>query len=91
MLNVILSGVAEGWRVADEIVKAGFPVIIPGLSKRLPTRESVVTKPLMRMLVKMAKAWSESCNPYFRDRNVRNLPFSCCLCMQAYGFRKRRS
>lgn len=36
--NVIFTGVAEGWRVADEIVKANIPVIA-GPVLELPTRD----------------------------------------------------
>ncbi len=38
-VRAILSGVAEGWRVADHIAKAGLPCIV-GPVQSMPTRES---------------------------------------------------
>lgn len=81
--KVILAGVAEGWRVADEIAKAGIPVIA-GPVLELPTREyDRYDKPysnpglLLKAGVKVALRTSEY-------QNVRNLPYHAGFAA-AYG------
>jgi imidazolonepropionase-like amidohydrolase len=73
--RVILIGCREGWRVADEIVKSGFPVIT-GPVLALPSREydrydRAYANPglLKKAGVKVAIRTSQT-------ENVRNLPFN---------------
>ncbi|MFZ4559098.1 MAG: amidohydrolase family protein [Saprospiraceae bacterium] len=84
--RVIFSGVAEGWRVADAIAKAGIPVVA-GPVQALPTRpsdryDSRYTAPgiLHKAGVKVALRSNES-------ENVRNLPFHAGFAA-AYGMGK---
>lgn len=72
--KVALSGVAEGWRVANEIAKAGIPVIA-GPVLALPSREydkydkAYANAGLMKKAgVKVALRTNET-------ENVRNLPY----------------
>jgi imidazolonepropionase-like amidohydrolase len=83
----ILTGVAEGWRVADEIAKANLPVIAGGVLE-LPTRDyDRYDKPyanaglLKKAGVKVAIK-SESSN-----NNYRNLPYHAGFAV-AYGMNK---
>ncbi|MDX1546395.1 MAG: amidohydrolase family protein [Rhodothermales bacterium] len=72
--NVVFSGVAEGWRVADEIAEAGIPCLVgPVLS--VPTRQSdrydraYANASLLRQAgVQVALRTGET-------ENVRNLPY----------------
>lgn len=81
--NVIFSGVAEGWRVADEIAAAGIPVLVgPVLS--IPTRPSdrydkaYANAGLLRQAgVQVAIRTGEA-------ENVRNLPYHAGFAA-AYG------
>ena len=82
-LKVVFTGVAEGWRVADEIAKAGIPVITgPVLSQ--PTRaydrydKAYANAGLMNKAgVKVAIRTQET-------ENVRNLPYNAGFAA-AYG------
>lgn len=72
--KVILSGVAEGWRVADQIAKAGVPVVT-GPVLAIPSREydrydkAYANAGLMKKAgVKVALRTNET-------ENVRNLPY----------------
>jgi imidazolonepropionase-like amidohydrolase len=72
--KVVLSGVAEGWRVADEIAKAGIPVLA-GPVLAIPSREydkydkAYANPGLMKKAgVKVALKTNET-------ENVRNLPY----------------
>lgn len=83
----ILTGVAEGWRVADEIAKSGIPVITGGVLE-LPTRDydrydKAYANPglLKKAGVKVAIK-SESNN-----NNYRNLPYHAGFAV-AYGMNK---
>ncbi len=83
----ILTGVAEGWRVADEIAKSGIPVITGGVLE-LPTRDydrydKAYANPglLKKAGVKVAIK-SESGN-----NNYRNLPYHAGFAV-AYGMNK---
>ena len=83
----ILTGVAEGWRVADEIAKCGIPVITGGVLE-LPTRDydrydKAYANPglLKKAGVKVAIK-SESNN-----NNYRNLPYHAGFAV-AYGMNK---
>ncbi len=83
LTNVVFSGVAEGWRVADKIAEAGIPCLVgPVLST--PTRESdrydkaYANAGLMQQAgVKVAIRSGES-------ENVRNLPYNAGFAA-AYG------
>lgn len=84
--KVVLSGVAEGWRVADEIAKANLPVIA-GPVIDIPVREydrydQVYANPgmLKKAGVKVAIRTSDS-------ENVRNLPYHAGFAA-AYGMSK---
>ncbi|KEO73962.1 amidohydrolase family protein [Anditalea andensis] len=85
-VRAILTGVAEGWRVADKIAAAGIPVITgPMLS--IPTRESdrydaAYTNPgkLLAAGVKVGLRTNDT-------ENVRNLPFNAGFAA-AYGMGK---
>ncbi len=83
----ILTGVAEGWRVADQIAKSGIPVITGGVLE-LPTRDydrydKAYANPglLKKAGVKVAIK-SESNN-----NNYRNLPYHAGFAV-AYGMNK---
>ncbi len=83
----ILTGVAEGWRVADEIAKSGIPVMAGGVLE-LPTRDydrydKAYANPglLKKAGVKVAIK-SESGN-----NNYRNLPYHAGFAV-AYGMSK---
>lgn len=85
--KVILTGVAEGWRVAEEIAKSGLPVITGGVLE-LPTRDydrydKAYANPglLKKAGVKVAIK-SESGN-----NNYRNLPYHAGFAV-AYGMNK---
>ncbi len=87
--KAILTGVSEGWRVADKIAKANLPVITgPVLS--LPTRQSdrydaAYTNPakLLEAGVKVAIRTNDA-------ENVRNLPFNAGFAA-AYGMGKEEA
>jgi imidazolonepropionase-like amidohydrolase len=85
-VNAIFTGVAEGWRVADKIAKAGIPVIT-GPVQSIPTRPSdKYDRPyanagvLHKAGVKVALRTNDS-------ENVRNLPFHAGFAA-AYGMGK---
>lgn len=87
--KVILTGVAEGWRVASEIAKADLPVIT-GPVQALPTREydrydkAYANAGLMRKAgVKVAICTKQT-------ENVRNLPFHAGFAA-AYGLGKEEA
>lgn len=88
-VNVILMGVDEGWRVADEIAESGIPVIT-GPVQDLPTRDSdrydaAYANPgkMMAAGVKVAIRTNET-------ENVRNLPFHAAYAA-AYGMGKEEA
>jgi imidazolonepropionase-like amidohydrolase len=81
--KVVLTGVLEGWRVADEIAKAGIPVIA-GPVQAVPSREydrydrAYANPGLMKKAgVKVAIQTSQA-------ENVRNLPYHAAYAA-AYG------
>jgi len=81
--NPIFSGVAEGWRVADEIAEAGIPCLVgPVLST--PTRGSDrFDKPYQNVGL-MHKAGVKVAIRTGESENVRNLPFNAGFAA-AYG------
>jgi imidazolonepropionase-like amidohydrolase len=88
--KAILTGVSEGWRVADEIAKSGIPVIA-GPVLTLPTREydrydrSYSNPGLLRKAgVKVALKTDD------RNTNYRNLPYHAGFAA-AYGLGKEEA
>jgi len=86
--KVVLTGVAEGWRVADQIAKAKIPVIVGGVLV-LPTREYdrydqgyANAGMLKKAGVKVAIGSDERGNQNFRD-----LPYHAGFAV-AYGMDK---
>jgi len=84
--KAVLSGVAEGWRVADEIAKAGIPVLV-GPVLAIPSREydkydKAYANPglLKKAGVKVAIRTNET-------ENVRNLPYHAAFAA-TYGMGK---
>jgi len=87
--KVIFTGVAEGWRVADEIAKAGIPVVT-GPIQALPTRESDRYDTPYANAGKMAKAGVKVAIRTDEQENVRNLPFFAAFAA-AYGMGKEEA
>ena len=85
-VKAIFSGVAEGWRVADEIAKAGIPVIT-GPVQELPSRQSDRYDTPYANAGKMAKAGVKVAIRTDEEENVRNLPFHAAFAA-AYGLGK---
>jgi imidazolonepropionase-like amidohydrolase len=85
--KTILTGVAEGWRVADEIVKSGIPVITGGILE-LPARDydrydkAYANAGLLKKAGVKVAIKSESGN-----NNYRNLPYHAGFAV-AYGMSK---
>ncbi len=88
-IKVIFSGVSEGWRVADEIAKAGIPVIT-GPVQALPTRQSDRYDAAYANAGKMAKAGVKVAIRTDEEENVRNLPFHAAFAA-AYGLGKEEA
>lgn len=88
-IKVIFSGVAEGWRVADEIAKAGIPVIT-GPVQELPSRQSDRYDTPYANAGKMAKAGVKVAIRTDEEENVRNLPFHAAFAA-AYGLGKEEA
>ena len=86
--KVVLTGVAEGWRVADQIVKSNIPVIT-GSILELPTREydrydqAYANAGLLKKAgIKVAIRSEEK-----QNQNYRNLPYHAGFAV-AYGMDK---
>jgi imidazolonepropionase-like amidohydrolase len=88
-VKVIFTGVAEGWRVADEIAKAGIPVVT-GPVQELPTRQSDRYDAAYSNAGKMAKAGVKVALRTDEEENVRNLPFHAAFAA-AYGLGKEEA
>ncbi len=88
-VKIILSGVAEGWRVADQIAKAGYPVIT-GPVQELPTRESDRYDTPYANAGKLAKAGVKVAIRTDQIENVRNLPFHAAFAA-SYGLGKEEA
>lgn len=87
--KAILTGVSEGWRVADKIAKADLPVITgPVLS--LPTRQSDRYDAAYVNPAKMLKAGVKVAIRTNDAENVRNLPFNAGFAA-AYGMGKEEA
>lgn len=88
-IKVILTGVAEGWRVAEKIAKAKIPVITgPVLS--LPTRQSDRYDAPYSNPGKMLEAGIQVALRTNDAENVRNLPFNAGFAA-AYGMGKEEA
>ena len=84
--RLILSGAAEGWRVADQIAKADVPVLAgPVLS--VPSRESDRFDKAYRNVALMHEAGVQVALRTGEAENVRNLPFHAGFAA-AYGLSK---
>ena len=88
-VKAILTGVSEGWRVADKIAKANIPVITgPVLS--LPTRQSDRYDAAYTNPAKMLEAGVKVAIRTNDAENVRNLPFNAGFAA-AYGMGKEEA
>ncbi len=85
-VNAILTGVAEGWRVADEIAEAGVSVIT-GPMFSTPTRSSDRYDRRYANPGIMAKAGVKVAIRTAETENARNLPFNAGFAV-AYGMEK---
>ena len=84
--RVVLSGVAEGWRVADKIAEAGIPCLVgPMLST--PTRQSDRYDKAYANIGLMHKAGVKVAIRSGESENVRNLPYNAGFAA-AYGLGK---
>lgn len=88
-IRTIFTGTAEGWRVADQIAKAGIPVIT-GPVQELPTRQSDRYDIPYANAGKMAKAGVKLAIRTNEEENVRNLPFHAGFAA-AYGLGKEEA
>lgn len=88
-VKAILTGVAEGWRVADKIAEAKLPVVAgPMLS--IPTRPSDRYDAAYTNPGKMAKAGVKVVIRSNDAENTRNLPFNAGFAA-AYGMGKEEA
>lgn len=84
--QMILSGAAEGWRVADRLAETGVPVLAgPVLS--VPTRDSDRYDKPYRNVALMQEAGVQVALRSGEAENVRNLPFHAGFAA-AYGLGK---
>jgi len=88
-IKVIFTGVAEGWRVAEEIAKAKIPVVT-GPVQELPTRQSDRYDAPYSNAGKMVKAGVKVALRTDEEENVRNLPFHAAFAA-AYGLGKEEA
>ncbi len=72
--KVTLTGVAEGWRVADQIAESGFPVIT-GPVQAIPTRQSDRFDAAYANPSVLQKAGVKVALRTMDAENVRNLPY----------------
>ena len=88
-VKAVLTGVAEGWRVADQIAGANLPVITgPVLS--IPTRQSDRYDAAYKNPGKMLQAGVKVALRTNDAENVRNLPFNAGFAA-AYGMGKEEA
>jgi imidazolonepropionase-like amidohydrolase len=88
-IRAILTGVSEGWRVADSIAAAGVPVITgPVLS--MPTRETDKYDQAYRNAGIMQQAGVKVALRTNEAENVRNLPFNAGFAA-TYGMGKEEA
>ncbi|GAB5537171.1 MAG: amidohydrolase family protein [Rubricoccaceae bacterium] len=92
-VQAILTGVAEGWRVADEIVSAGLPVIT-GPVTALPTRQSDRYDRPYTNAALMARDGVQVALRTSETENVRNLTFQAGFAVahgQDFGFTRQNA
>lgn len=88
-IKAVLTGVAEGWRVADSISAAGIPVITgPVLS--MPSRDADRYDQAYKNAGIMQKAGVKVALRTNETENVRNLPFNAGFAA-AYGMGKEEA
>jgi len=87
--RVVLSGVSEGWRVADEIAKAKIPVIA-GPVIAIPTRDYDRYDQIYANPGHMKKAGVKVAIRTSDIENVRNLPYHAGFAA-AYGMTKEEA
>lgn len=84
--RVVLSGVSEGWRVADKISESGLPALVgPVLS--IPTRQSDRYDKAYANAGLLLKAGVKVAIRSGQSENVRNLPYNAGFAA-AYGMGK---
>jgi imidazolonepropionase-like amidohydrolase len=88
-IKAVLTGVAEGWRVADSIALAGIPVIT-GPVMSMPTRDSDKHDQAYKNAGIMQKAGVKVALRTNDAENVRNLPFNAGFAA-AYGMGKEEA
>lgn len=88
-IKVIFTGVAEGWRVAEQLAKAKIPVVT-GPVQDLPTRASDRYDAPYANAGKLAKAGVKVALRTDEEENVRNLPFHAAFAA-AYGLGKEEA
>lgn len=88
-VKAVLTGVSEGWRVADKIAKANLPVIT-GPVLALPSRQSDRYDAAYTNPAKMLKAGVKVAIRTNDAENVRNLPFNAGFAA-AYGMGKEEA
>ncbi|MDZ4747251.1 MAG: amidohydrolase family protein [Saprospiraceae bacterium] len=82
-IKAVLTGVSEGWRVADSIALAGIPVIT-GPVMAMPTRDNEPYDQAYKNAGLMQKAGVKVALRTDEAENVRNLPFNAGFAA-AYG------
>lgn len=87
--QVILTGVSEGWRVADKIAESGIPVIA-GPVQALPTRDSDAYDAAYANPGILAKAGVKVALRTMDNENSRNLPYHAGFAA-AYGMGKEEA
>lgn len=87
--KVILTGVSEGWRVAEEIAKSGLPVIA-GPVQAIPTRDSDAYDAAYANPGIMSNAGVKVALRTMDNENVRNLPYHAGFAA-AYGMGKEEA
>ncbi len=87
--QVVLTGVAEGWRVADEIAESGYPVIA-GPVQAIPTRSSDSFDAAYANPGIMSKAGVKVALRTMDNENARNLPYHAGFAA-AYGMGKEEA
>ncbi|MFM7629559.1 MAG: amidohydrolase family protein [Algoriphagus sp.] len=88
-IKVIFTGVAEGWRVAEQLAKAKIPVVT-GPVQDLPTRASDRYDTPYANAGMLAKAGVKVALRTDEEENVRNLPFHAAFAA-AYGLGKEEA
>lgn len=88
-IKAILTGVAEGWRVADSLAASGIPVIT-GPMLAMPTRSSDSYDQAYKNAGIMQKAGVKVALRTMEAENVRNLPFNAGFAA-AYGMGKEEA